>query len=377
MGGKSSPRTPEVPDPVDAIEAQARVNRVDTVSPFGSTRFVNNAPAVTPIGGAKGGEIGFAPAPNSSSEFTQVTELSPELQAVFDSAVGQAISPSQGTMFESRIAPDQRNFDTFTPSDFDSSRLEQSIFDRSVALLDPQFERRERSLRQNLANRGLPEGSEAATNALNFELDAQNRAREDLALAAVMAGQDAFERDRAFDFGTFRDERDFLAGQDQQDFARRLTLDEGDRAFFLANRGQGLNEEQIQFSQLAQLLGLTPQSPIIPIDAQGAINNSTQAAMDIFNAETMQANQARAANADILGSLATLVPLLPGFSDVRLKTNIQHVGYTDQGYKLYTWDWKYWPGGSKGVLSHEVPHLVVKHPSGFDMVDYGGISWPQ
>ena len=40
--GKQSAEVPDAPDPLDIIDASSRINRVNTESPFGSTRFIEN-----------------------------------------------------------------------------------------------------------------------------------------------------------------------------------------------------------------------------------------------------------------------------------------------------------------------------------------------
>ncbi|MGB1373821.1 MAG: hypothetical protein ACPG6R_11915 [Aequoribacter sp.] len=376
--GGGSVRQPDVPDPVDAINAQAAANRVDTVNPFSSTRYVSNeAPVPVNTSTGKGGGTGqqFIPLPDggvrqvipggtgprfggsspepfggrtSSADFTQITEFSPELNAVFNRAVGSALGGPDDSRTPQRLLPsalfdtqavspdrDSANFDTFAPTDLDSSRLEQSIFDRSTSLLDPQLAQRERSLRQNLADRGLPEGSEAYNTALNFELDQANRARADAALGAVQAGQDAFNTDRAFDFASFANERDFAGNQEQidrafdtdsfeadrnfqqqlnqQDFNNRLTLDEGDRSFFLNNANLANARDQIDFGQIASLLGLSQGSGnnIAPIDVQGAINNASGVAQTNYANSVANANSQRASlNNNVSAGASILAALL-------------------------------------------------------------------
>ena len=72
---------------------------------------------------------------------------------------------------------------------------EKATFDRALALLEPQMERRERSVRNSLVNSGNPIGSERA----GYELDQLNRDRtstlNDLALGSVLAGQQARSRE--------------------------------------------------------------------------------------------------------------------------------------------------------------------------------------
>lgn len=307
MGGKSAPKAPAIPDPSDAIETQARVNRVNTISPFGSTTFfrtgaqprdfssgtkfgdrVNDALGPILPGG---GLLGPGQFLGDAAEFTQVNQFSPELQEIFDTAVGESLVRGRDAPFEGRTTT------SFTPSESDQSRLEQALFDRQIGLLEPEFQRRERGLRQSLSDRGLPEGSEAFVDALASELDAQNRARERAALDAVVAGRDAFERDRGFDLDVFRN-----------DFQNRFALDEGDRQFFLNRQNIENQRDQIDFSQLVSILGgFNPNPAIAPIDAQGAINNSTNAAFDNFAIQSQQAAQNRQRSTDLIGSLASLL----------------------------------------------------------------------
>lgn len=440
--GKSSPRPPPTPDPVDSIEAQARVNRVDTVTPFGSTRYVSNSVPYggTPgVGGKGGGSSAGPPIPRgdgtfspgrpylgnadpqyfgpSASDYTQVTTLSPELQPVFAEAVNSSLNDNV-VPFESRILPSDR-FDvalsspgsraadggpartTFDESGFDPSRLEDALFERQTRLLEPRLGQREDRLRQNLADRGIVEGSDAYREALSMELDQANRLRSDAALSAVLAGQEASERDRAFDFSVFADQRDFDQQAFQQDrflglqedtldqqafeadralaralnnddFSRRLTVDDADRTFYLNRQNIGLQEDQAQFNQLASLLGLIPSNPIQPVDVQGAINNATDAAFGAHASDVAAYNSQQQTTASTISSLATLAAIM--FSDRRLKTNIERIGQTDQGHNLYRWDWK--SGGSGvGVMADEVPDKVLMHPTGFLMVDYSEITW--
>lgn len=440
--GKSSPRPPPTPDPVDSIEAQARANRVDTVTPFGSTRYVSNSAPYggTPGVGGKGGG-GFGPpiprgdgtySPGrptvgndavpfygpSASDYTQVTTLSPELQPVFREAVNSSLSDNV-VPFESRILPQDR-FDvalsspgsdrradapmrtTFDESGFDPSRIENALFERQTRLLEPRLDQREDRLRQNLADRGIVEGSDAYREALSMELDQANRLRSDAALSSVLAGQEATERDRAFDFSVFADQRDFdqqayqqgrfLGLQedtlDQQafeadralaralnndDFSRRLTVDDADRTFYLNRQNFGLQEDQAQFNQLASLLGLLPSNPVQPIDVQGAINNATDAAFGAHASDVAAYNSNQQTTASTISTLATLASVF--FSDRRMKTNIRRIGKTDQGDNLYRWDWRDGSGSSVGVMADEVPDRVFMHPSGYLMVDYSEITW--
>ena len=64
----------------------------------------------------------------------------------------------------------------------------------------------------------------------------------------------------------------------------------------------------------------------------------------------------------------------PGGSDRRLKKNISKIGKSLSGLKIYSFEYKdksFGDGIFQGVMSDEVPsNAVVKHPAGYDMVDY-------
>ena len=81
----------------------------------------------------------------------------------------------------------------------------------------------------------------------------------------------------------------------------------------------------------------------------------------------------------VAGIIGTVAPLL-GFSDIRLKDNIIHIG-TDKGYNIYSWDWnkKALELGvdtpTYGVMAQEVletnPDAVELMDNGYYAVNYG------
>jgi hypothetical protein len=69
----------------------------------------------------------------------------------------------------------------------------------------------------------------------------------------------------------------------------------------------------------------------------------------------------------VLSGAAALGTLL---SDRRLKRDIKRIGSTPSGIPVYSFNYL-WGEPAVGVMSDEVPEeWVVRHPSGFDMVDY-------
>lgn len=247
MGSKSKPKAPAPPDYEGLIEKQAEVNRVNTVSPFGSVTY-QQAGSVPGYGGnvKGGGSLGSG---RNAGDVTQVTQLSPELQAIFNDAIGFGLTNTPGT-----------------PGELNRDAIEQSIFDRQLRLLQPQFDRRNRQTRQSLADRGLPTGSEAADAELSLLMQQQDRALADIADAAVLAGEQAFMG------------RSNLANQ----------------------------SEQIDFNQLASLLGLTPNQAIQPIDVTGPASLAQQGQLAQYQGQIAQQQNNKGLLGSGLGALGTL-----------------------------------------------------------------------
>lgn len=63
------------------------------------------------------------------------------------------------------------------------------------------------------------------------------------------------------------------------------------------------------------------------------------------------------------------------FSDIRLKEEIKHIGYSPSGLKIYSWKYKHNPCGRfSGVMAQEIlniiPEAIAKNERGYYMVDY-------
>jgi hypothetical protein len=139
------------------IQAQAAANRVTTVTPFGEIRHTVDR------GGSKN---------DNRAEII----LSPQQQAFLEqSQAAQLMAGQQGQAQLGELAGGRQ-------------AVEQAYFDRAMGLLNPQFALQEDRLRQRLANQGLPQASSAFSSELGRFSDARNRASEQAALAAVLAG---------------------------------------------------------------------------------------------------------------------------------------------------------------------------------------------
>ena len=62
-----------------------------------------------------------------------------------------------------------------------------------------------------------------------------------------------------------------------------------------------------------------------------------------------------------------------GFSDIRLKENVELIGKSPSNINIYKFNYKDSPTTYQGSMAHEVPWASVKHSSGYMMVDYNQI----
>ena len=200
----------------------------------------------------------------------------------------------------------------------------------------------------------------------------------------------ASDRDRAIAeasqlFGLQANARDRAVAEASQLFA--LQAGARDRAIneLMVQRNQPLNELAAMLSgvQITQPQFLTPPQPTIAAgDLQGAQYANYQGALqqqamqNRNNLIGFQANQA--ANNALTGGLFGLGAAgIMAYSDRRLKENIKRVGRLANCLAVYAYNYIWDSDPRLGVMSDEVrkvmPHAVVVHPSGYDMVNYSEV----
>jgi len=59
-----------------------------------------------------------------------------------------------------------------------------------------------------------------------------------------------------------------------------------------------------------------------------------------------------------------------GFSDIRLKENVELIGKSPSNINIYKFNYKNNPTTYQGAMAHEVPWASIKHSNGYMMVDY-------
>jgi hypothetical protein len=327
--GKSAPKPP---DPVKVSAAQgaenretaeylASLNRIDQSSPFGSVSY--NQSGTDPNTGAP--------------IYSQNTQLSPELQGLFNSQIGS----QQGISDAITGAIGRLPGEAFDPSGINTDDVRQRSFDSQMAMLSPKFAEGARNLEVQMSDRGLPIGSEIFTN----ESDRFDRARNDSMLAAARTA-------------------DLDASNEHQ-----------------RQYGNALNEYNMPYQALGNLMGNSqavgnpqfsgvPQSNMAPVDVAGNTWNAYNAEMDRYNQQ--QGNMFGGALG--LGKLGVAAYSAGMFSDIRLKRDIKRIGAMPSGLPTYRFRYIWADDVHEGVMAHEAlhyaPESVSMHPSGFLCVNY-------
>ena len=197
--------------------------------------------------------------------------------AATQSASDGIFGGSIGNLFNQGFGLDQEGINR--------GRTEQALFDRSASLMDPQFDRAEERLIQDLANRGIPRDSEAGRRELtdfrNQKSEAFTRLSQD---AIAGGGQEVTRQQQALGqlFGMGQN----LAQQDIFTQLQNANIQQANRA--------------TQFNELAALLGLNQ------VAQPGLQNFFTPGQADVTGgfALNQQANMANAQNsANMKGGL--------------------------------------------------------------------------
>jgi len=276
--GKSAPSPPPVPDPNELINAQANANRITQFTPYGNLLFGS-------VGDRGQFVQGPVPEDGQAAAFTQETPFQAQMRAAtegtglglgnlaFNRVTGRQVigqnadgSPifADDPDFENpfRTAPTlagvqqaqdidpttglpafQSEISTSTPmptaidtagltalqSDPEAfrSNIEQTLYNRQLGLLQPEFTRQREALEQNLADRGIPITSQGYNDAVNRLESQQGEQLGRLAQQATLAaGQ---ESDRLVNQA-----RNIRA----QQFGERAAAGE----FGLAAQGQGFSQ---------------------------------------------------------------------------------------------------------------------------------------
>ena len=108
------------------------------------------------------------------------------------------------------------------------------------------------------------------------------------------------------------------------------------------------------------------------LNKQSTLLGMSQAETAAHRQDRLAAQQAK--QDATMGMVSGALSAVSGMSDRELKKNIELIGKSPSGLKIYTFEYldnKYGEGVFQGVMSDEIPQsAVMKNEDGFDMVDY-------
>lgn len=328
--GKSQPAAP---DPGQTASAQGQwnsftaqqgqaMNMVGQNTPYGSLAY-NQTGSSTMID-PNGKEI-------SVPQFTATQTFSPSQQAIFDktqAAQGNiaGLAEQQSGMLKDYLAK---------PFQFDNQDAADWSYDLASSRILPQQKRDTEAMQRQLLQRGLRPGT----------------AQYDAEMTRV--------------------------SNSQTDQLNQLALNGRSQAFNEAayTRSSPINEVtsllgNSQVTQPGQTFTSTPQSQVGGVDYSGLVSQNYQNQVSQNNAQ--MGGMFGLGGSLASGAMRYGLPLLAA-SDRKLKSLITRIGTGPYGLPLY----EYVINGKRerGVMADEVksvmPDAVVRHPDGYDMVNYG------
>jgi hypothetical protein len=365
--GGSQPAAPAYVDPTAAAKAQGAAN-VETAIKQG---FINNPNVYSPAGSQL---VTFDPETNQP---TVRQTLTPTAQTTFDTqqrvqqllaklgetgattaqdvlnkpfaATGTAAGPLQTRLDLSNLAQMPVNA---------GMTGQQAI----MARLEPQLQRQQAAIENQLANQGITPGSEAYRTAQTQA--AQNR--NDLLSQAALQGISLDTGARAQGFNEQQSQMAAQNAADLQERSRQLSERQGP-----LNEITGLlSGSQIQMPQFQGYQGAQVAPAPIFAGAQAANQN----AMNQYGIQSANANAQNQGLYNLLGQGGMAAATY--FSDRRLKSKIERIGTHRLGIGIYEYD--IFGGRQVGVMADEVeavmPEAVIQHPSGYKMVNYGALA---
>lgn len=358
-GGKGSP----APDYRGAAQEQAAASRETTTAQTWANRPTINTPW-----GQQSWDSSASTDPATGlpvTAWTQNFNLTPEAQASLDSQenvtkgrsqaaeqlLGQATDAFK-TPFNWSDAPGAGSMGDYDPNKI-RDRSEQALFDRQMKRIEPGLTQTEDARRTRLANMGIaPEGGSEAWNRAQQSMDStRSDAMENAALNAITGGGAEAQREFTLRSG----------GAQEQDRERQAYI-----AGEAQRRGMTLNELNALLT--GQQVSM-PQMPGAPSPTAGAAQPT-----QYLSAAQMQGQDKKPGTdwGSAIGGIASTAAM---FSDRRLKSNIRRIGTHPRGVGIYAYD--IFGARQIGVMAQELldvaPELVVQHPSGYLMVNYGGL----
>lgn len=343
--------------------------KIGQITPTGTSLFGTTDPTTGEFIETPGQEIQKTTESEFAQQFRQGTEgiqlgvlgqLGDPLQEVRGSDVTRGIIPSAQRTAEGVPTLGEGLGQRGLGGAEGIDRLEQATFEGVARRVAPEFEQQRERLAQQLADQGIPIGSEAFERELTRQETAQGEVLTRAGLDAVQAGRAESERQsrlglsqRVQLFG----EQVQTRGQLEQERRNQLQ-DSLQRQNFLFQQEQQKRAQQ--FGELGALGGFISPFQASPIGALSAGQTGATPAGGGFQ---------------ILGAAAGAASAA-AVSDIRLKENIELVG-VESGHNIYEFDYInkiYGDGRFRGVMAQDVekikPEAVTTMDDGFKAVFY-------
>lgn len=318
-----APEAPPAPDPVATAKAQAASNKETAVAQYG----LNATNQRTPQGNLTYNQVGTWA--DGTPRFEVVQEYSPSQQGLFE--LGNQTSTNLGMIGAEQS--DKIRGILNTPYNIDMARSEK-LADLNRSFLDPQWDRRDESLKTELFNSGIRPGSEAYKNAQTDQAQQRQQAYNQM----------------------------YLDSYGQANQAALTERNQPINEITALMRGAGVSQPNF--------VSNTPTPGIAPTDVIGAQQQSLNQQNVGFQAQQAQ-NQAMIGGMFGLGKTALGGAMM---SDRRAKTDIVQVGELAKGLPLYAFHYKTGGPMQIGLMAQDVelviPEAVVEM-NGLKGVDYG------
>lgn len=233
--------------------------------------------------------------------------------------------------------------------DFSNSgeAIQNATFERGKALIDPTIQRQRRDLATQLADQGLPAGSEGYNEAMNRFDDSVARQYTDLSQASIQTSE-AVRSQRFNEIAS-------LLGRSQV----------GTGVSFAQNQGSNFSGLDLFGAEQAGL----------------AFNRNAGLQQSLLSQQLKQQNRnAKYQALGSLGSAAISGGALVAASDRNLKENIKFIGKSEKGFDIYEFEYKnkeLGEGVYQGVMAQDLlgskPEAVLSDNDGILSVDYSKI----
>lgn len=300
---------------VDTAKAQAQLNNVNQVTPYGNLTYTSTTGA------------------NGIPSYTATETLSPAEQALLNTTQGTQQTLANTASTEAGKLQGMLN----TPLDLSQSNLDNYTDTHFLDTFNQQQDRALSSLQSQLANQGINIGSTAYTNAMNDFNNQRSSALDDMLSKSQANAENA------------------IVTQRQEPLNEIIGLASG---------------SQVQ----APSFNSTPQTGVAGTDVAGITQNAYNSAANQYQ---YQNSQTQSLLGGLFGLGANLIPYF-AMSDERLKENVEKVGELPDDTNVYAFDYKPETGLPQnrqiGVMAQEVekthPGAVVTTSSGYKAVDY-------